>query len=208
MRTSMIIPCYFLDESYIDMTDRCLDSMGREEPDEVIIVDDGSPMHAEFANTEYIRLDENSGFTKAVNTGLENATGDILIICNNDIIFYPGWLKGLTDTLKTHDISHICVSDQSWETKDEITENDKFGSLWAMKRETYEKLGELDEQFKSYFSDLDYWRRAQNAGLKIGKNHNYIVEHKGKHTYKVVDPKDKGYNEAKELYIKKWGFLE
>lgn len=49
----MIMPCYFINESFIDMTDNALASMGTEIPDQTIIVDDGSPCHAEFADVDY-----------------------------------------------------------------------------------------------------------------------------------------------------------
>jgi len=74
-----------------------------------------------------------------------------------------------------------------------------------MTRETYEKLGPLDERFgKGYGEDLDYWHRARNAGIKIIKNHNGLAEHHGKVTFKITDPKDKSFNDFVFTYKEKW----
>jgi GT2 family glycosyltransferase len=208
--TSFIIPCYFLDKSYVTMTSECLESLEFGRPDEVILVDDGSPYPTLFENCDkQINLPENKGYAYAVNRGLEVATGDVIIIGNNDLLFTPEWLTGLLLPLEQgYDISTIPTSDQTWVTEDKITSGDKFGSLFAMKREVYETLGGFDEQFRGYFTDLDYRRRALDAGFTIGKNWNVLVEHEAKATYKLTDPYDDEYNTAKELYIKKWGKLE
>lgn len=204
----MIIPCFWANEELVDMTDECLASMDQE-PDEIIIVDDGSPIHAEFANTECVVLDENVGFPGAVNAGLKHAEGDILIISNNDIIFYPNWLTELLLPLQEgFDISSIVTSDQGWETKDLISEGDRFGSLWAMKRKVYETLGGFDERFGiGYFEDADYYMQAKKAGFRIGKNWNGLVEHKAKGTFSKVDPDNKQFLKNREIFKDKWGFV-
>ncbi|NBW15943.1 MAG: hypothetical protein EBR82_48965, partial [Caulobacteraceae bacterium] len=118
------------------------------------------------------------------------------------------WLAHITKPLEEgYDISSICTTDSDgWETEDVITEGNKFGSLWAMKREVYEKLGGLDEGFgKGYFEDLDYHRRAEQAELRIGKNHAGLAHHEGKHTFKEIDPIDLHFYEARDKFIAKWG---
>lgn len=197
------------------MTERCLASLdyyGR--PDKVIVVDDGSPLKLggqnpfmAQTNASLIERKTNGGFPAAVNSGLKAATGDVLIISNNDIIFAENWLTELLKPLKDYDISSIRVSDSDGhETEDKITEGDKFGSLWAMKRKVYEKLGGLDESFGTgTFEDLDYYVRAKKAGFKIAKNHSVAVEHIGRATFDVVDPEKKNFLRNKKLFEKKHG---
>ena len=210
MKTSMIIPCYFATEELVDMTDDCLDSLEDERPDEVILVDDCSPIHASFANVECIRRDTNGRFPKAVNTGLKEAKGDILIVSNNDIIFYPGWLEGLKKALKKYDIASIRVSDSDgWETEDKYTEGDYFGSLWAMKREVYDTIGGLDEAFElGAFEDKDYYNRAIEAGFTIGKYHGALVEHIGRATNDLVFKDHEDFISSREVYKKKYGRID
>ena len=206
MKTSIVIPCYFYDEDTVKMTNDCLSSLKYEMPDQVIVVDDGSPIKSSVST---VVLPKNEGFGHAVNSGLELAQGNILIISNNDIIFTPNWLSELIKPLELgFDISSIVTSDQGWETKDLISEGDRFGSLWAMKRKVYDKLGGFDEQFKGgYFEDTDYYLQAQREGFKIGKNWNGLVEHKGRGTFEKVDPDNKVFLRNKELFKQKWGFV-
>lgn len=211
-KTSLIIPCYFASEYLIDMTVQCISSLRHGVPDEVIIVDDGSPLDPTELGVvfnNYIRLEDNGGFAKAVNTGLEMASGDILIISNNDVVFTPKWLTGLLKPLyEGFDLSTIRTSNHTTETEDKITEGDKFDAIWAMKRHVYEKIGRLDESFGNYFEDTDYRKRAENAGFRIGKNHNAMVYHESKATVKIVDPTDSYYHTAMERYKIKHGQVD
>lgn len=212
----MIVPCYWASMDLIETTAKCLDSLSEttdSQPEEVLIINDGSPLDMSFIDdTDFkqqfkqINRENNGGYAAAVNTGLYYAKGDILIISNNDIRFYPRWLEHILKPLKDYDISSIVTSDQGWDTRDEITEGDKFGSLWAMKRKVYDTIGGLDETFgKGYFEDLDYQKRAEEAGFKVAKNHAGLVEHTGKATFKEVDPEDKAYIKARSRFIEKHG---
>jgi len=153
----------------------------------------------------------NDSYAVNVNNGLKATTGDYLIICNNDIeIIQPDWLDHLLKPLKEgYDISSIRNTEaDGWQTEDKITEGDKFGAIWAMKREVYETIGGLDESFgKGYYEDLDFHKRAEDAGFKVAKNHAGIVEHIGKATFKIVDPDDTSYLEATQKFKAKWGKL-
>lgn len=215
VETSIIIPCYFLNQELIDTTVACVSSLSFGKPDEVIIVDDGSPLSAPeltahpFAD-QFIQRDVNGGYAKAVNSGLSAARGEVLIVSNNDIYFTPGWMEAIMLPLKAGaDISSIRTSDNGYELEDKVTQGDKFGSLWAMKREVYDKLGGLSEEFgRGYAEDLDYRRRALNEGFTVAKNHGHLVEHEAKATFKQVDPEDTSYRKALRIYKKKWKTLE
>lgn len=208
---SVIIPVYIKDEEILEMTDNCIDSLFETaKPDEIIIVDDCSPIHASYANVECIRRDKNGRFPKAVNTGLKHAKGDVLVIANNDITFYPGWLDGLLKGLKRYDICSIRTTDSDgWNIEELYTEGDRFGSIWAMKRKVYKKLGGLDEDFKlGAFEDLDYYNRAKEAGFKIGKYHGALVEHIGRATNDKEFPNQEDFISSRETYLKKYGRID
>lgn len=190
--TSLIIPTYYANEKIRRMTERCMDSLEKDRPDEVILI-----------------VDElGDGYSKTVNRALGVAKGDILIIGNNDLVFKKGWLKSLLKPLEDHDISTVWTSDQDVELEDRVEEGARFGSLFAMKRNVYRVLGGFDEQFKGYFADTDYRRRALDAGFTIGKNLNCVVQHEAKATYKQTDPEDKEYLKAMRLYEMKHGAVD
>jgi GT2 family glycosyltransferase len=215
MTTSVILPIYILNKAMMDMTEQFLLSMNEEKPTELIIVDDGSHLpfgkgyFTDFFDTRIFRLDPNQGYTKAVNEGLKSAKGDVLIVANNDLTLDKGWLSGLLKPLEEgFDISTVQVVDrgQAYQIRDEITEGDKFGSLWAVKRSVYKKLGGLDEELGSgYFTDLDYQKRSEQAGFKAGKNWRTVVYHMPKSTFSEVDPTDEQYLAAYAAFKKKHG---
>lgn len=158
---------------------------------------------------QLLLIAENQPYTVNVNNGLRAATGEIIIIANNDLVFYDGWLFDLTQLLSEgYDITTCWTSDQKVELEDGVEEDAKFGSLFAMTRKAFKKLGYFDEQFGGYFSDLDYRRRAMELGLKIGKNLNMVVEHKAQTTYRYTDPEHTEFQRSKLLYEAKWGFIE
>lgn len=186
-KISAIVPCLWVNQNFLDMTTWCL--AGLINIDQTIVVNGDS-------------------YAVNVNNGLKAATGDILIISNNDVEFIqPEWLEHLLKPLNDgYDISSVRTTDSDgWETEDRIEEDAKFGSLWAMKRKVYETIGGLDESFGNYFEDLDYHERAKRAGFRIAKNHAGLVEHIGKATFKEVDPDDRQYEAAKEKFKKKYG---
>jgi GT2 family glycosyltransferase len=87
-----------------------------------------------------------------------------------------------------------------------VTEGDKFGCLWAMKREVYDKLGGFDERFgKGTFEDTDYRKRIDEAGYKVGKYHGVMVFHQGRATFDLVDPENKIFFENKKKFEEKHG---
>lgn len=219
MNVSLIIPAYLVNGELVHTTSRCILSLRGEKPDEVILVNDGSPTGFDSSALEPLYsgglLDKrinrpvNGGYIAAINDGLAAATGDILVLGNNDLVFKKGWVKALTSLLDDgYDISTVWTSDQKVTLIDEVEDNAKFGSLFAMTRKVYETLGGFDPQFRDYFGDLDYRRRALDMGFKIGKNLNFVVQHGAKATYKQVDPNDERYERGMRLYEAKYGFVE
>lgn len=191
-KTVLIIPAYHPDEELEAMTLHCIDSLD-DCPDNVILQVD-----------EY-----GDGYSKTVNIALKNAPGDVIIIGNNDLIFPDNWLDELLFPLQLgYDVATCWTSDQDYELEDKITSGDKFGSLFAMTRKVYETIGGFDEQFKGYFSDLDYRHRLLDAGFRIGMNRSLVVKHIAKATYKKTDPNDDEYQRAMRLYEIKYGEVE
>lgn len=94
---SIIIPVF----NQHDMTEDCLLTLLDNTQDcEIIVVDNGSippikPPFSGFTEIRVIRNEENKGFPVAVNQGVREAKGDIVILLNNDVIVTPGWAEKL-----------------------------------------------------------------------------------------------------------------
>lgn len=206
--SSLIITSYHANSAMAALTVNCLASLKNGRPDEIIVVDDCSPLMVGLEGVDhYIRREVNGGFPECANTGFEEANGEILILSNNDITYTPGWLEGILKPFELgYDISHILVSDaDGTTTEDIITEDDYFGSLWAMTRKVYNKLGGFDEQFKNgTFEDKDYFVRAKRAGFKIGKNHAAYVEHIGRATMDTLYPNREDFIANMQRFENKW----
>lgn len=212
--TSLIITSYHSDGEMWQFTKKCVGSLNHGRPDEVIVVDDASPITFReplFGIERYIRREENGGFPRCANTGFKAATGDIIILSNNDLEYSEGWLEAILKPLEEgFDISSVRMSDSDGlETEDKITEGDRFGSLWAMKREVYETIGGFDESFdKGTFEDLDFHKRAEAAGFRIGKNHAVVVKHQGRATMDKLYPDRRDFKEGQIHFEQKYGYLE
>jgi GT2 family glycosyltransferase len=215
---SIIIPVYN-QEKY---TNACIESIKANTEDyEITIVDNGSsPSISEalhiIPNIDFplIRNEENLGFPKAVNQGIEVAKGDIIVIINNDTIVTPHWLEILQGHLSNGlDIVGACTNSSSGPQQVLIDQYNDLETLYeaaesnrkknegqsfpyhrivficvAIKREVIDKIGLLDEIYTpGNFEDDDYCMRAIEAGFKIGIAKDCYVHHFGSITHKAMD---------------------
>ena len=101
---SIVIPVY----GNLKYTTMCLEAISRNTPQsisyEIIVVDDASSDGThEFlqAAPEFypclrsVRLNENSGFSRACNAGAAAARGELVLFLNNDTEPCAGWLEGM-----------------------------------------------------------------------------------------------------------------
>lgn len=81
---------------------------------EIIIVDNASgddlaPIENEFRGVKLIRLEENMGYARAVNSGVEKSKGEYVAVLNNDVIVTPDWLSKLLDVLECDEnVAAVC----------------------------------------------------------------------------------------------------
>lgn len=78
------------------------------------------------------------------------------------------------------------------------------GSFMMIKREVYEKIGGLDEQFFMYGEDLDWCYRIQKSGFKVYYVHStQIIHYKGESTRRSSLDETKFFYNAMHLFVKK-----
>jgi len=114
MTVSVIVP----NLNGIEMLRNCLISLLDHDraPDQIVVVDngssDGSPgiIETEFPGVMLISLPYNTGFTGANNAGLKAATGEFLVLLNNDCVAEPGWLDALLIRMEDPSIAAITSS--------------------------------------------------------------------------------------------------
>jgi len=106
---SIVIPSY----NGINFTEPCVLALFETLPKylkaEIIVVDDAStddtqtrlaPLVDRDPRLRVVRNEKNSGFIYTCNRGAAEATGDVVILLNNDTIPLPGWLPPLLRVLR------------------------------------------------------------------------------------------------------------
>jgi len=193
----------------------CLDSVLKTDYHnlEVVVVDNASTDGSkELVNKYYPQVilkenEKNLGFCVGNNIGIERATGDIIILLNNDTIVDRRWIKEILKKAKNPRVGIVGCRlyfpgtkiIQSlgfrmkllgfWESigagQEDNGQFDKVscvdyvsGAALAVKREVFDKIGLLDPAFYAYCEDVDLCYRARRAGYKVVTS-NAIVYHYG-----------------------------
>lgn len=120
------------------------------------------------------------GVPKALNQGLEAATGDYIMLMNDDIIIQTeDWLAPLVRTLKEHPEFGIVCPRVIHPDCDEKNFFAAIGECSLISRELLNKIGRFDEseEFSLLCSDGDYYMRCKQEGYKIVGINDISVKH-------------------------------
>lgn len=209
MLTSIVIPTY----NGLPLLMQCIAEIRRftDRPFEIIVVDDGSTDGtAEYCRNErliFVSLPKNRGFPVAANAGLNLASGDTIVLLNNDIVVSRRWLDNMLDCLySAGDIGivgpmanyasgsqqhHLGYTDLNG--FHEMTRNSNrpdpgkwrsvrrlVGMCMVMKRELVDRIGLLDELYApGHYEDDDYCYRARLHGYRLMVAGDTYVHHHG-----------------------------
>ncbi|MES2785088.1 MAG: glycosyltransferase [Pseudomonadota bacterium] len=242
-KVSLIVLCY----NNLELTKACVDSVERHSlwPNlELILVDnassDGTPqwLTGYAKSRPWVKLvlnQKNLGFAAGNNVGLEVATGDYLIMLNNDTEVSPGWIHGLhrhfvsdpglgmvgpvTDNIGNEakiEVGYTNKADMpAWATARAIhhagerIDNRVLAFFCvALRRKVYEQVGGLDEAFGlGFFEDDDYCNRARAAGWRLAIAEDVFVHHHLSASFDKLKSSTRQalFEKNKEIYERKWG---
>jgi len=180
-----------------------------------------------------IRNEANLGFPAAVNQGIKEATGDIIILLNNDVIVTPKWATKLTSWLNQFDIvgpmTNYCagmqmVQIEPYENFEELNKaadsfeeenrhspamevNFIIGFCMVFKKNLWEQIGPFDESlWPCSGEEVDFCLRAKQAGLRIAVDPATFVHHEGSKTFEIMDVDYDAICKANDRHLaERWG---
>lgn len=210
---------------------------------EIIVIDNASSddtvdyvnnLALTHGNINIIVNKENKGFVAANNIGIQKATGELIILLNNDTIVTPGWISGLIKYLNDPTVGMVGPVTNSIGneakiniTYSELSDIDKFSINYtakhkneafpikvlamfcvALRRTTIEKVGYLDERYKvGMFEDDDYAMSLRKAGLELLCAEDVFIHHFWGTSFKKMESESfqKIADKNREKFEKKWG---
>jgi GT2 family glycosyltransferase len=194
----------------------CLQSiLSNTENYQIVIVDNGSkpaaifPEHFGVGNNIYIRNEENLGFPVACNQAIKAATGDTIILLNDDCIVIQGWGSMLIAHLDTYSIvgpltnyaaglqrvtipvyrdeKELNLQAAKWaEEHDKQSQavNWIIGFCMAFKKSLWEEIGPFDESlWPCSGEEIIFCLEARKHGYKVCVARDVYLHHYGSCTF-------------------------
>lgn len=168
---------------------------------EVIVVDNNSSdtslqeLTKNFHKIKIISLKENKGYAGGINEGLKVATGEYIVVMNNDLILDKKIIEEILKRKEEGDIfgvknyyySHPKVLWSAGTSLNRIIMKGRLvgnrekdlgqydhqpfkqivGSFMLIKRKVFDKIGGFDEEFFCYYEETEFQERAARNGFKI-----------------------------------------
>jgi GT2 family glycosyltransferase len=193
-------------------------------------------LQSKFDFIKAIHNTKNEGFAKANNFGVKVSKGDYIVFLNNDTVVTKSWLTKFTSYLNRYreigligPVTNFCGNEAKIETSyEELRDMDVFAynrsllyegkffeikmlALYcvAMRRETIEKVGLLDERFGiGLFEDDDYSHRVKHKDYKIVCAEDIFIHHFGQASFNKLIKNGKYreiWKQNQQLFEEKWG---
>ncbi|MCI8347620.1 MAG: glycosyltransferase [Bacilli bacterium] len=239
-KTSIIIVTY----NNFDYTKDCIESIDKytkKNTYEIIVVDNCSTDGTrdwlkDQKSFKVILNEENLGFPKACNQGIDVADRDNdILLLNNDTIVTTNWLKNLRICLESDSnigaVGSICNHNEneqgcdfSYDDFDSMQRLAKINNVsdqsrWEekvfligfcllIKREIIDKIKYLDEEYSpGYIEDNDLSLRIIKEGYKLVLCHDSFIHHYlGTAFRKDLNKFYPILEKNREYFLKKWGF--
>lgn len=150
--------------------------------DEIIVVDDASQddtvamLRREFPAIRVLALETNVGFGAACNLGVREASNELVLLINSDMLVTPGAVSELAAHFEAPDV--FAAGPAYWSAAPDAPAPPGVGRVFnqlgapagggIFRREMFLSLGGFDElYYPFYWEDLDLGWAAWRAGLRI-----------------------------------------
>jgi len=193
---------------------------------EVIVVNDGSTDETPQIASNYpyrVINEENQGLSRARNTGIAAATGEIVAFIDDDAYPDPHWLRFLAlsfiegkfaavggpnlapmrDGWRADAIANAPGGPNAVLISDRTAEHIP-GCNMAFRKEALEAVGGFDPRFRTAGDDVDLCWRLRDRGDVIGYSAAAVVWHHRRRSLRAYWKQQVGYGKAEALLEKKW----
>jgi len=205
MKVSIIIP----NRNGAELLEKNLPSvLAAAKGEEVIVVDDASTdnsielLQGKFSSVRVVRKAHHDGYASTVNVGVRQATGDVVVLLNTDVLPEKGFLGPLVKHFSDPSVFAVGCLEKSleggktvlrgrgeakWEKGFYIHwrgEVNKPTTAWvsggsgAFRKSIWDELGGMDPIYDPfYWEDIDLSYRALKAGYNILFERESVVVH-------------------------------
>ena len=238
-KCDIIIPIYNSPE-WVKM---CVYALYKNTPDEyigkVILMNDNSDeltcncirnLEKKYPKIEVYKNENNLGFIKNVNRGMDKTTAEYILLLNTDCLVSKNTIPKLFDHMeKNKKIGLICpISSNAANLSYDIPEhysymqvNDLFyenfkgmnfdactvvGNCLMISRECMQKTGYLDEIYgMGYGDETDYQFKAHEQGFEAKVAIDTYVYHKSEVSFGTSPEKQKRLDHNRAIFFERWG---
>lgn len=173
-----------------------------------------------------IRIEQNAGFVKAANRGLQAASAPYVCLLSNDTLVTPAWLGEMVEIAEKD--PQIGILNPSSNTLGQYLSKGQNLTAYAkglkaskgqwqemghcggfcmvIKREVIKRIGFLDEIYGlGYGEDTDFCRRAQQAGFVFARAKASYVYHKTSSSFKKMPERKQIFKRGRDIVFRRWG---
>lgn len=228
MKLSVITLTY----NKLEYTKKFIESLFKYTKDfELIVVDNGSTDGTReylksIPDIKLILNEENLGFSKGNNQGIEIATGEYIGFLNNDILLYPNWFEKVEEVFQKENAAfvsprhinpHYDLTDENlyiqyfkhnfnYSKKYEKNFDECVFSCVITKKSVIDSIGKFDENYtQAFFEDNDFKYRAIEAGYGVYVSNEVCFFHFGSVTSKNLN---QNLENNRQYYYSKYPFAE
>jgi len=221
----IIILSFAKDAKLRQVTETGLETLLASEPADkikfnvLVLESNKSARPYDFPEVKTIYPKEKFGYHGYMNIGIGMTDSPFICICNNDLLFHPGWASAILEAFAADpslsSASPACSihhPEQGIAIRDGVKygygiRGELVGWCLFFKREMLKVTGKLDPKFKFWYADNDYSRMLQKHGLKHALVTDSIVDHLESQTLNSENETDrkKLTEKARFYYEYKWG---
>lgn len=202
---SVIILSFTENPSYYTMLKQCIESIGDYE---IVVVETNNKLKGKdmMLPAKFIFPEEEFNYNKFLNYGFQNLVSkEKVIISNNDVVYEPGCIDALFESLNTYDsVSPVEIYSDKNITGNTVGEHVK-GWCIGLNYKVYEQMGGWDESFKFWYQDNDYCNFLQKHSLNHALIGNAVANHLCSKSHSLVDDLKEFTNDQISTLEQKWG---